>query len=205
MRGRMRWLGVFIWCLCPLAAIAAGWEAPAAAGAARTVPARGRLLGERAFPSGGQSAPVSRSIPLRVIEPVAYARQKREARERSKANATGASGASDVLLGSRSGFGPNAVLFESLNSPGLSGSGELTPPDTTGAIGPTHYVEFVNSEVAAFSRASLGQVGSTVDLSTFTGGIAVCDPQIKYDPQSSRWFYAAIRCDQTKKENRLYL
>ena len=92
MRGRMRWLGVFIWCLCPLAAIAAGWEAPAAAGAARTVPARGRLLGERAFPSGGQSAPVSRSIPLRVIEPVAYARQKREARERSKANATGASG-----------------------------------------------------------------------------------------------------------------
>jgi hypothetical protein len=205
MRGHMRWLGVLIWCVGAPAAIVAGSEAPAALAASKTVPATATLLGERAFPSRSQSAPVSRSIPLRVIEPVAYARQKREAGKRARAKAQGSSDTYGALVGSRSSFGPNAVLFESLNSPGLSGTGALTPPDTTGAIGPAHYVEFVNSEVAAFSRTSLGEVGSPVDLSTFIGGIAVCDPQIKYDPQSSRWFYAALRCDGTQKANRLYL
>ncbi|MFI4984753.1 MAG: PKD domain-containing protein [Solirubrobacterales bacterium] len=44
-----------------------------------------------------------------------------------------------------------------------------------------------------------------MDLTTFAGGVSVCDPQIKYDPQTSRWFYAALRCDGTKTLNRLYV
>jgi PKD repeat protein len=108
--------------------------------------------------------------------------------------------------------GPAAALFGSLNAPGLSAAGQITafgvdvtPPDTTGAIGPNHYVEFVNSEVAAYSRATLAQVGSSVSLSTFVGGTEVCDPQVKYDPQTERWFYVALRCDGTTTANALYV
>jgi PKD repeat protein len=72
-------------------------------------------------------------------------------------------------------------------------------------MGPEHYVEFVNSVVAAYSRASLSKVGPQVELSTFTGGTGVCDPQIKYDPQTERWFYVAIRCDGTTTANTLYV
>ena len=148
--GRLGWLGALIWCVFAAAAIVAGWEAPAL-GASKTVPATATLLGERTFPSRSQSPPVSRSIPLRVIEPNAYARRKGEASQRARAKAPGERGAFGPSLESRSSFGPNAVLLESLNSPGLS-AGEFTPPDTTGAIGPADYVEFVNSEAAAFSR-----------------------------------------------------
>ena len=35
-------------------------------------------------------------------------------------------------------------------------------------------------------------------------GLEVCDRQIKYDPQTSRWFYVAIRCDGTTTENTSY-
>src|SRR5439155_13898034 len=104
------------------------------------------------------------------------------------------------------------AAFGSLNAAGLSakaqieaGGSDVTPPDTTGAIGPNHYVEFVNSEVAAYSRATLAIVGSPVNLATFTGGIGVCDPQIKYDPQTERWFYVAIRCDGTTTANAMYM
>jgi chitodextrinase len=105
-------------------------------------------------------------------------------------------------------------VFGSLNAAGLSAAGDIalnglaadtTPPDTTGAIGPNDYVEFVNNEVAAYTRASLSPDGSPVSLSTFTNGVEVCDPQIKYDPQTQRWFYAAIRCDGTTTQNTMYL
>src|SRR5438094_2334357 len=48
----------------------------------------------------------------------------------------------------RSGVSPNAVVVPGMNQPGLgatnnSAANQGTPPDTTGAIGPTHYVEFV--------------------------------------------------------------
>ena len=45
----MRWLGVFIWCVCAPAAIVAGCEAPAALGASKTVPAIATLHGQHAF------------------------------------------------------------------------------------------------------------------------------------------------------------
>src|SRR5262249_28033995 len=120
--------------------------------------------------------------------------------------------------GSTSGSGIRSVaaaaVFGSLNAAGLSAAqqiaafgpgADVTPPDTTGTIGPEHYVEFVNGEVAAYKRSNLAIVGTPVRFSTFTGGTAPCDPQIKYDPKSSRWFYVMIRCDGTLTANELYL
>jgi PKD domain len=146
-------------------------------------------------------------VPLRGMPRAVYSREKREA-----ARSTGASAAAPVGGTSPSGSGPKAAVFGSLNQSGLSAEaemkdlgpeGDVTPPDTTGAIGPSQYVEFVNDEVAAYDRSSLAIVGSPVALAEFTGGEEVCDPQIKYDPQSRRWFYVAIRCDLV--EETLYM
>src|SRR5262249_43737342 len=158
----------------------------------------------------GQGSPQSRApivVPRRGANPAGYAREKRQALQLSHTHAAGPATQGSA---SPSGFssGAAAAVFGSLNAGGLSAEAQIaaggvdnTPPDTTGAIGPNHYVEFVNSEVAAYARASLTIVGSPVDLSTFTGGVAVCDPQIKYDPKTERWFYVAIRCDSTTKTN----
>jgi PKD repeat protein len=97
-------------------------------------------------------------------------------------------------------------VFGGFNASGLSAaqSGGGTPPDTTGATGPTQYIEIVNSEIAIYDRTNLSMIGSPVDLATFTGGIVPCDVQIKFDPQSGRWFYLALRCDGTTTSNQLY-
>ena len=89
------------------------------------------------------------------------------------------------------------ALFNGLNSPGLSAADEgyqPTPPDSTGAIGPTRYLEVVNQLVGVFDRNNLNPLGST-DLGTFTAapsGLLTSDPQVQWDPQGNRWFYAAI-------------
>jgi fibronectin type 3 domain-containing protein len=68
----------------------------------------------------------------------------------------------------------------------------VTPPDSTGAIGPSHYVEMVNQQVAAYDR-DLNAVSST-DLTSFVAasGWTVSDPQIEWDQQGGRWLYAAV-------------
>jgi len=83
-----------------------------------------------------------------------------------------------------------------------------TPPDTTGAVGPStstgcggagtpcgSYFEFVNSVVRSYNRtASPPSVFGTAQLDVFTGptGRDVFDPQIQWDQSANRWFYTAI-------------
>jgi hypothetical protein len=92
---------------------------------------------------------------------------------------------------------PSAATFNNLNQPGLSAADEgygVTPPDTTGAIGPNFYVEFVNQFVGVFDRNTLARVNS-LDLASFVGapsGLVPTDVQIQWDPQSNRWIYALI-------------
>ncbi|HYR49297.1 MAG TPA: hypothetical protein VES90_03855, partial [Candidatus Eisenbacteria bacterium] len=91
---------------------------------------------------------------------------------------------------------PATGLFNGLNQPGISAADEgycCTPPDSTGAIGPNHYVEFVNTTIRVYNR-SLTQL-SQLDMATFVGapsGYNVSDPQVQWDPRAGRWFYAAV-------------
>src|SRR5690349_9081848 len=61
-----------------------------------------------------------------------------------------------AALASRGSRGPSiaphaplAGLFNNLNSPGLNQL-TVTPPDSTGAIGPNNYVEMVNQEIGVY-------------------------------------------------------
>lgn len=69
--------------------------------------------------------------------------------------------------------------------------GRLTPPDSTGAIGPSHYVEIVNSTISVYDRADLTLVSQAEADTQFTQG-QFFDPQVEWDPVAQRWFYSAV-------------
>lgn len=64
------------------------------------------------------------------------------------------------------------------------------PSDSTGAIGTTRYVEVVNSKVGIFDRA--GRSLATASLGSWwnVGSAAAFDPQVIWDPDTERFFYA---------------
>ncbi|MEP6753013.1 MAG: hypothetical protein ABI959_09730, partial [Candidatus Dormiibacterota bacterium] len=73
-----------------------------------------------------------------------------------------------------------------------------SPPDTTGSIGPSHYVELVNEAIGVYNRSNLTLVAKS-DLSVWlqTGDpnlTPLCDPQIQWDPSSQRWLYVILEC-----------
>src|SRR2546427_781378 len=85
--------------------------------------------------------------------------------------------------------------WHATDAPGISAVDEgfcCVPPDTTGAIGPSNYVEIINTTVAVYDR-SLNLVGS-LDLASFSGAgtLNVSDPNIQWDPRSGRWIYSLI-------------
>ena len=93
-------------------------------------------------------------------------------------------------------------VFNGLNKSGLSfadnGGFQNSPPDTTGAIGPNHYVELINSVIGVYNRSDL----SLAVQATFFAWLGVanpfatplCDPQIQWDPSSQRWLYVVLEC-----------
>lgn len=67
-----------------------------------------------------------------------------------------------------------------------------TPSDSTGAIGTQRYIETVNSKVAIYNRTSNTPLStSTLNSLVGSGFGNVFDPQIMWDGQTSRFYYAA--------------
>lgn len=132
-------------------------------------------------PQTGQTVePGPGAVPFRTRDP----EKLRRAKNRSA-----------VGRGSSSGPSRKSSAISPANQPGLPAAGS-TPPDATGAIGTSHYIQMVNSQIAVYSRATLG-LDSQIDLDNFVGRPTNfhCDPQILWDQQASRWFYAALDCD----------
>jgi hypothetical protein len=103
---------------------------------------------------------------------------------------------------------PQTVISGGLNQAGLNASdaGGGTPPDTTGAIGPSNYVELVNSEIAVYSRSSLGSPTAQEAEKVLSGtSYDTCDGQIQWDQQGQRWLYSMLECDPTAPSEQLYL
>ncbi|HEX8856805.1 MAG TPA: hypothetical protein VF752_14505 [Thermoleophilaceae bacterium] len=105
---------------------------------------------------------------------------------------------------------PLAAISGGLNLPGLANSDNLagamgTPSDSTGAVGPNNYVEFVNSVIGVYKKSDLtldsgaGKLGE-MDMAAFVGapGKDVFDPQIQWDPVTQRWYYLIDYIDQDK-------
>jgi hypothetical protein len=76
------------------------------------------------------------------------------------------------------------------------------PPDANGAIGPQHFVEFINGAFAAYDRTDPSNVFRESDIDFwFNAGVnlasdqAVTDPRVIYDPLSQRWFASMVDFD----------
>ncbi|MEK9278924.1 MULTISPECIES: Ig-like domain-containing protein [unclassified Bradyrhizobium] len=69
------------------------------------------------------------------------------------------------------------------------------PPDTDGAVGPSQFVEFLNSDFRVYDKS--GNVLQQSTLSDFWSSAGVpqpspFDPRILFDPDSQRWYAAAL-------------
>jgi PKD repeat protein len=157
-----------------------------------------------AAPQAAVAASPTRPVhPFRALHPAALQAAKQSGQ--SAANL----GDPVAALAAPQSAGPRAWISNGLNQPGLgatdnSGPNDGTPPDPTGAVGTTHYVEFVNSKVGRYDKTTLAQVGPLVDLDVFVGdsGGSVFDPQIQWDPAAGtagRWLYVADDCPVPNK------
>jgi hypothetical protein len=63
----------------------------------------------------------------------------------------------------------------------------LYPPDPTGAAGPNHYVQMVNTEYQIFDKEGNSLFGPVL-LGTLLGGQNAGDPIALYDKDADRWF-----------------
>src|SRR4051794_19948372 len=92
---------------------------------------------------------------------------------------------------------PTVTIGQNFLSTTYGLSNPSIPPDANGAVGPVHFVEFINGSFTPYYKTngqSAGQI-SDVDFWTSAGVIlpssaAVTDPRIIYDWASGRWFAA---------------
>src|SRR5207244_3879057 len=71
---------------------------------------------------------------------------------------------------------------------------DLAPPDTTGAIGPKSYIEFINDQMAIYTRGGSQVSDKGVEQFAQPAGAHTdySDPQILWDPHTQKFFYLII-------------
>lgn len=112
-----------------------------------------------------------------------------------KASALGADGRRPRALSGGAGMLPSFV-GGTLNEFGFF------PPDSQVAAGPTQLVMAVNGRVRVFSKAGvLGSLNTTLDnffssVMTPGGNNFTCDPRVRYDKFTQKWFLIAIDVPQ---------
>ena len=112
----------------------------------------------------------------RPLHPDAYARAKQRA-------AQGASG--------RAKPGPKPPPPTGV---GWNGQYEtdLTPPDPTGAMGPTEYIELINLRYGIYNRSGGLVASGTLGELSGHNNADLSDPQILWDPATQRFYYTVL-------------
>ncbi|MDQ6695812.1 MAG: hypothetical protein M3014_15610, partial [Chloroflexota bacterium] len=148
------------------------------------------------LPNGGEVrsdvkhdvSPPLRSIPA---QPPGTAKRSREI-ENSLAPGTGRALGRDLAL--QTLYGHLAIPTPIANFEGQYNYAGVIPPDTNGDVGPTYYVQTVNTTVQVFNKTTGASVFGPVDIKTlFTGFGGTCearndgDPIVLYDQFADRW------------------
>jgi len=108
-----------------------------------------------------------------------------------------------LLLGSSS----DATLVTGVvtNFDGSDNSNTLiTPADSNGAIGPLHFVEFINGFFAVYNKTTGEAIRRISDTQFWNNaGVSpstVADPRTIYDPISQRWFASQVDFDGSAQD-----
>jgi hypothetical protein len=85
------------------------------------------------------------------------------------------------------------------NNGANSGTVGAIPPDSNGAIGPRHFVEFINGSFAVYNKTNGLNVKRVTDTHFWaTAGVTISpddvttDPRVIYDPITQRWFASMV-------------
>ena len=89
------------------------------------------------------------------------------------------------------GGGTAPTLVSSFIGTRFAESGGWVPPDTCGAVGPTHFVSVINSRIAVFVKATGVRLSNT-DLNAFLNGDSYGDPRVTFDKVSQRFIVNAV-------------
>src|SRR5947209_4544190 len=97
---------------------------------------------------------------------------------------------------------PTMSIGQNFTSSTFFVNSQATPPDANGAIGPRHFVEFINGSFAVYNKTNGAQVKRIADTKFWSNaGVllansdAVTDPRIIYDPTVQRWFASMVDLD----------
>ncbi len=67
------------------------------------------------------------------------------------------------------------------------------PPDTTGAVGKTRFIETINDRFAIYDKTSTTPISTgTLNSLWGTGSVFTTDPQVIWDPGTKRFYYAGL-------------
>src|SRR5262249_33911764 len=96
------------------------------------------------------------------------------------------------------------IVVGGFNKPGQTDN-TGSPPDTTGAIGPTRYIQLVNSRAGIFNRTTGAIIGSGTlnQLAGIASSVNSFDPQIIWDPTTNRFYYIMDSRFNPASDNRL--
>ena len=158
-------------------------------------------------------APATRwdvSPPLATMPPavVANAKEKKEHRK-NDLPLLASSSTPDTVVQSASGGTAAPATTTSFDGIGVglgSYSPRWAPPDTDGAVGPNHYVEIVNADIAVFSKLGallFGPVPTNTLWSGFGGSCEARDDGdgvVEYDRLADRWVLTQFTNDHTNTE-----
>ncbi len=91
----------------------------------------------------------------------------------------------------QSSFGEKTTMAPIVQFNGMSGSG--FPPDPSGAAGPNHYVQAVNTSYRVYDKTGTA-LTSAKSLSTlWPGSSNLGDPIVMYDRHADRWFISQFK------------
>jgi hypothetical protein len=69
----------------------------------------------------------------------------------------------------------------------------VTPSDSTGAVGPTRYIETINDKFAIYNKTSSTPIATGTLTDLWDSGAAITtDPQVIWDPRTKRFYYAGL-------------
>jgi hypothetical protein len=93
----------------------------------------------------------------------------------------------------QTGFGGSSMPAPSQNFAGIDNVAGVLPPDPTGDVGPHHYVEMVNLQLAVYSKNGTALLGPIPINTMWQGFEGPCeqksrgDPIVLYDQLADRW------------------
>lgn len=181
------------------------------------------LLSSAGSPAASAGGPPDRSAPpTRALVDQATTGQARELPRRDARNGVGTAERENppLLVAGPAGADPvvqsaSAPAAAAVAGAGFAGLGVLdnafatryAPPDTNGDVGPTHYVQSVNTMFAVYDKATGGLLATPFFASqlftALTSAGAACaqqddgDPVVQYDPQAGRWLLTQFQVSVT--------